>query len=198
VTFFSNERGKYHAWSVRLDGSGRTRLSDTETGVTFTMFGPDGKSLVLGTLPTGGMIVTAPWPVKSGTQLPNLEVPGGGMSPTYWSRDGRWLSGYVVNQSGEAAGFAVYDLGTGRARQLNTDSRGFDMVWLPESRQVVYFTGQGALVLQDVVSLARRTIADSLPYPPDGMAGLAISPDGRTLYYGARQSEANIWLVRQQ
>jgi serine/threonine protein kinase len=197
VTFFSNERGKYDAYSIRLDGSGRTLLTDT-TSVTFTMFAPDGKRLLVGMLPTGGMIGTAPWPVKSGTPVPNLEVPGGGIAPTSWSRDGRWLAGYVVNASGEAAGFAVYDMTSSSARQLNTDSKGFDLVWLPGSRQVAYFTGQGALVLQDVATLARRTIAGSLPYAPDGMGGLAISPDGRTLYYGARQSEANIWLVRQQ
>ena len=35
------------------------------------------------------------------------------MQPSYWTRDGRWLSGYVVNPSGEPTGFAVYDLATG-------------------------------------------------------------------------------------
>ena len=49
---------------------------------------------------------------------------------------------------------------------------------------------------QDVTTLARRRIAVALPYPPDYFGSIAASPDGRTLYYGARQAEANIWLVK--
>jgi len=84
----------------------------------------------------------------------------------------------------------------GRARQLNSDSRGFDLAWLPGSRSVVYFTNRGTLVMQDVESLARREITGTLPYPAELMRNITASPDGRTLYYGARQVEANIWLVK--
>ena len=109
---------------------------------------------------------------------------------------GQIASGYIVNPAGEATGFAVHDLSTGGTRRLNDDSRGFDVAWLPGSRNVVYFTDRGALVMQDVQSLERREITGSLPYPPDLLASIAASPDGKTLYYGARQVEANIWLVR--
>jgi hypothetical protein len=61
---------------------------------------------------------------------------------------------------------------------------------------VIYFTATGALVRQNVISLERREVAASLPYPPDILGSLAIAPDGRTLYYGARQIEANIWVVK--
>ena len=196
LVFFSNRDGKYDSWSIRIDGSGRTQLSDIARGVTFSMLAPDGKRLVVGGIPTGGSIGTAPWPVtdKSVDTL-RLDVEGGTMTPTYWTRDGRWLSGYIVNPAGEANGFAIYDFSTGRARRLNDDSRGFDLTWLPGSK-VVYFTNRGALVMQDVESLDRREIAGTLPYPPDLLTSIASSPDGRTLYYGARQIEANIWLVK--
>ena len=143
------------------------------------------------------MIGTTPFPMteKTATTLP-LEVEGGTIVPSYWSRDGRWLSGYVVNPSGEANGFGVYDVNVGRARQLNTDSRGFDVAWLPGTRHVVYFTNRGTLVMQDVESLARREITGALPYPPDLLKSITASPDGKTLYYGARQIESNIWLVK--
>jgi hypothetical protein len=36
-----------------------------------------------------------------------------------------------------------------------------------------------------------------LPFPPDGYRSIATSPDGRTIYYGAQQMEANIWKVDQ-
>ena len=182
---------------MRLDGSGRTRLTDVTDGVNFSMFGPDGKRLVVSVSPSGGMIGAPPWPMtdKSATAL-RLEVEGGTLTPNYWSRDGRWISGYIVNPAGEATGFGVYDVAAGRARRLNNDSRGFDVAWLPGSKHVVYFTDRGALFMQDVESLERRQIAGSLPYPPDLLASITASPDGKTLYYGARQVEANIWLVK--
>ena len=197
VVFYSNRDRKYDAWSMRLDGSGRTRLTDVTDGVNFSMFAPDGKRLVVSVSPSGGMIGAPPWPMtdKSATAL-RLEVEGGTLTPTYWSRDGRWISGYIVNPAGEATGFAVHDLSTGGTRRLNDDSRGFDVAWLPGSKNVVYFTDRGSLVMQDVQSLERRAITGSLPYPPDLLASIAASPDGKTLYYGARQVEANIWLVK--
>ena len=78
---------------------------------------------------------------------------------------------------------------------LNDDSRFYDLAWLPGNREVVYFTNRGTLVIQDVESLQRRNVIGTLPYPPDILGSIAASPDGRTLYYGAQQSQANIWLV---
>ena len=197
LTFWSNRLGRYDAWQIRPDGSGRTRLSSTRAGVTFPMFAPDGQQLVMGKIPSGGMIGTAPWPTTEdrATALP-LRLEGGAMAPTYWTRDGRWLSGYVVDSAGEWLGFGVYDFTSGKARRLNTDSRGYDVAWMPDFRHVVYFTTRGALMMQDVVTLERREIAARLPYPPDQLAGIVAAPDGRTLYYGAQQSEANIWLLK--
>ncbi len=86
-------------------------------------------------------------------------------------------------------------MATGKARQLNSDSHSYDLAWLPGDRQVVYFTDQAKLVLQDVATLERHEIAGTLPHPPDPFGGVVASPDGRTLYYGARQLESNIWIV---
>ena len=196
LVFYSNVSGKYDAWSIRLDGSARTQLTDVASGIAFAMLAPDGKQLVVGRIPTGGMIGAAPWPLtdKTAKELP-LTVPGGAMLPTFWSRDGRWLSGYVVSTAGEPIGFGMHDLGSGTTRLLNTDSRTFDLAWLPGGK-VAYFTSKGGLVMQDVVSLQRREITGSLPYPPDILGSIVASPDGKTLYYGARQIEANIWLVK--
>jgi hypothetical protein len=106
------------------------------------------------------------------------------------------LSGYVLNPAGEIRGLGVYDVEAGRARQLADDARGYEMAWLPGEREVVYFTERGTLVVQDVVTLERRELTGSLPYPPDPFGGIVASPDGRTLYYGAQRMESNIWVVR--
>jgi serine/threonine protein kinase/Tol biopolymer transport system component len=197
LTFFTNSSGKYDGWSIRLDGSGRTRLTDLTPGVSFTMFAPDGNRLMAAGLDTGVFVGTAPWPMtaKTATAL-RVEVEGGALDPSYWSRDGLWLSGYVVNSAGEAEGQGIYDVAAGRARRLNRDSRSYDMAWLPGYRRVAYFTNRGVLVIQDILSLERHDATGKLPYPPDLLGSLVAAPDGRTLYYGARQLEANIWLVK--
>lgn len=50
--------------------------------------------------------------------------------------------------------------------------------------------------MQDITTLKRQDVLKSLPYAPDLLRSLAGAPDGRTLYYGAQQVEANIWMVR--
>jgi len=197
ITFFSNASGIYQGWSIRLDGSGRTRLTDFKGGARFTAFAPDGKRLMTTVVDSGAFVGEAPWPMteKSAAALPS-RVDGGILVPSYWSRDGRWLSGYVITPEGEPNGQGILDVAARRARRLNQDSRSHDVAWLPGYRRVLYFTARGALVMQDVESLERREIAGQLPYPPDPLGSIVASPDGRTLYYGATQSQSNIWLVR--
>ena len=197
LTFYSNSSGKYEGWSIRLDGSGRTRLTDFKDGVNFTTLAPDGKRLMVSGTDTGAFIGEAPWPLseKSATALASA-VDGGTLKPSDWSRDGRWLSGYVIGSTGEPDGQGILDVTANRAWRLNQDSRSYDVAWMPDNRRVAYFTNRGALVMQDVVSRERREIAARLANPPDLLGSIAVSPDGRTLYYGATQSQANIWLLR--
>ena len=199
LTFISNPRGKYEGWSIRVDGSSRTRLTDVAGDVILAMFAPDGRRLLVERSPFGhSLIGAAPWPTteKSASAVTGLVVGASIVSPSYWSRDGRWLSGYAVAPSGEPRGHALYDVANRSARQLNDDSHGYDVAWLPGYQRVVYFTSRGTLIMQDIASLERREITVALPYPPDQLGSIAVSPDGRTLYYGARQVEANIWLVK--
>jgi Tol biopolymer transport system component len=198
LTFYSNVSGKYDSWTIRIDGSGRARLIDIAPGAAFNMFAPDGKQIVSAILPRSMVIGSAPWPLTLAKVKPfSTAVPGGLLVPTYWSRAGRWISGYVLSEAGEAIGFGVIDATTRQAHRLNDDSNSYDLAWMPDGRHVVYFTNQGKLVMQDVQTLERRAIAGTLPHPPDLIGGIVASPDGRTLYYASRQSQANIWLVRQ-
>ena len=200
VTFYSNQSGKYEAWSIGRDGSGRTRLTDAGGDAAYAMFAPDGKRLMVGK--EGGAatvwIGTAPWPMtkKSAITVSGLAVGTDVLMPTFWSRDGRWLSGYVHDSAGTVRGHALFNVVTRQVRRLNDDSDGDELAWLPDFRHVVYFGPRGTLVMQDIESLARREISGALPYPPDDSRTIVSAPDGRTLYYGAKQVEANIWMVK--
>jgi serine/threonine-protein kinase len=197
LTFWSNEGGRYNAWSMQLDGSGRTRLSELPSAI-FAMFAPDGARLMVAFVDGGGLIGTAPWPLteKSGTTLGRLEVGEGRLVPVTWSWSGRWLAGYIVMPSGAAPGHGLLEIATGKVTRLNDDSDGYDIAWLPGDRRVLYFTRSGALVMQDVATLERVEVMKTLPYPPDLLRSLGIAPDGKTIYYGAQQIEANIWMVQ--
>ena len=51
--------------------------------------------------------------------------------------------------------------------------------------------------MQDVVTLERRAVERRARISTRRRStSIIASPDGRTLYYGARQIEANIWMVR--
>ena len=199
LVFYSNLSGKYDGWTIRTDGSGRTRITDLAVSAIFPLFSPDGSTLVTAIAPRGALIGSAPYPltVKTAKPLEGLGLPKGDLTPTYWSKSGRWLSGYITTPAGDNAGFGVFDVATRRAQSLNEDTQAYDLAWLPDDRHVVYFSERGKLVMQDVVTLERHEIEGTLPLPPDPFGGVVASPDGRTLYYGARQLESNLWIVRQ-
>jgi eukaryotic-like serine/threonine-protein kinase len=201
VTFYSNKSGAYDGWMIQRDGSGRTRLTAFPGGVTYVMLAPDGRRLVTTSQsgPSKAWVVTVPWPATehTATVLQRLDHPGllDGQ-PNYWTRDGRWLSGVAVTPSGDTHGTVLWDAVTLRPRLLNDDAKSEIIAWLPDRQHIVYFDRRGRLVMQDITTLARRDITGTLPYPPDVSASIVASPDGRTLYYGALQEEANIWMLR--
>jgi eukaryotic-like serine/threonine-protein kinase len=200
LTFYSNQLGPYDVWLIRRDGSGGTQLTSFgEAGAYYGMFAPNGERLIVmrsdSLIP---MLGSAPWPLtlETATPLTGFDVAGGRMYATQWSGDGRWLTGGVQPPAGATRGNAIYELATGNVRTLSDDAVGDLIAWLQGFQQLVYFTGSGALVVQDIESLQRRILSPALPYPPDQLLNIVAAPDGRTLYYGARQVESNIWMVR--
>jgi sugar lactone lactonase YvrE len=101
----------------------------------------------------------------------------------------------VLDKAGVPHGYAVYDVTKAKATSLTNDTFGFGVAWLPDSRHVLYFNAAGRLMIQDVETIERREIAGTLPYAAATGYGVAMSPDGRTLYYSGAETEANIWLV---
>ncbi|MBA3642385.1 MAG: hypothetical protein M3541_14985 [Acidobacteriota bacterium] len=62
----------------------------------------------------------------------------------------------------------------------------------------VYFTSGGTeLVLIDTVTRTRSVVDVRLPAPAIDDV-FAISPDNKTIYYGAARAEADIWIVERK
>jgi hypothetical protein len=99
--------------------------------------------------------------------------------------------------SGQVRGNGIYEVATGVVRQLNDDAGSYIAGWMPESKRLVYLTTSGTLMIQDIDTLKRHEIDVAHMPPPDRYLEIAIAPDGRTIYYGAQQVEANIWKVEQ-
>ena len=73
------------------------------------------------------------------------------------------------------------------------------MKWLADSRRVVYFAKKGAeLVVLDTVTRKRTVVDVRLPGPAVINEMFAISPDNRTIYYGAARAESDIWIVERK
>src|ERR1700730_14141528 len=88
----SHKRGAYDGWSIRLDGSNHGVLQQGG-GLHDVRANRRIMALVL-PAPESLVIGAAPWPVTSttATTVTRLSIGGGTMFPSYWSRDGRWLS----------------------------------------------------------------------------------------------------------
>jgi Tol biopolymer transport system component len=198
LTFFSNRSGRYEGWSIRRDGSDRKPLTAvSEKEFYHTLISPDGRRVIATFTDSGWLVgpVGEPLTLQSGTVTEAPNVGPGIFQPSTWSRDGRWLSGYVLSPSGRYVGNALFDVVTGAAKKLSEDGVGDRLAWMPDQSRVVYFTSGAKLMIQDIATLERREIDVTLPLPPDPEFNVVASPDGRTIYYGAQQTEANIWKV---
>ena len=74
----------------------------------------------------------------------------------------------------------------------------YGVKWLPDGRRLLCFGNSGReLVVYDTVTRTRTVVEVRLPGPAvDGI--FALSPDGRTIYYGATRTESDIWIVKYQ
>jgi hypothetical protein len=74
----------------------------------------------------------------------------------------------------------------------------FGIEWLADSRRILYFAKAGRELVVLDTSSGKRTVVD-VRLPGPAMAEVfALSPDNRTIYYGAARAEADIWIVERK
>jgi Tol biopolymer transport system component len=199
LVFYSNRDGNWAVWTIGVDGGNLRKVAGDASGAVYVQVSPSGDTVVFMDN-TGHIVFSAPFaatPGASPTQLAGTTLDSKYFNPTGWSPNGSLLSGYLISESGRPSGVAFYDLGAHTTTMIAADET-YAVKWLADSRRVVYFTKNGAeLVVMDTVTRTRTSVDMRLPGPSTNDM-FAISPDNRTIYYGAARAEADIWIVERK
>jgi len=107
--------------------------------------------------------------------------------PMAWSPDGTRLAGMHAYSD---TGVGYYEIATGRHVPLT----GFGQwpVWMPDSRRILFVTGQHSFYIVDSETGAVRRVYSTRR---DVLVPPRFTADGRELFYSRRDTEVDIWLV---
>ena len=128
-----------------------------------------------------------PWNEQHPEVLPPPPDSLAPFGPHSWSADGRRIAGMI---GAIDRGITVYTLDT-RTYQRLTDV-GQWPVWLPDSRRLLFVSGGKAFYLVDRETKAVRKV---FAVTRDVIGPPQLTPDGRTMYFTRRVTEADIWLA---
>jgi len=194
VVFYSNRDGNWTGWAMRTDGSGLRNLPAVPDGVVYPIPSPIDDRVVFSGSNGKHVYVMRLNGNSKPELLPATWVNDAMLMPTSWSPDGKRIAGPIAAQSGRFVGVGMYDLAARTMTPL-CDDQTAAVRWLPDGRRLVYFAADGAeLVTLDTVTKERRVVPVQLP-GPSAAEVIALSRDGRTIYYGAVRAQSDIWLA---
>ncbi|HSC26177.1 MAG TPA: protein kinase [Vicinamibacterales bacterium] len=198
IAFYSNRNGAYQIWTIRPDGSGLQQVTaGTDGELLYPTYSPSGDRMIVtnrrGTYHSFLFDPAKSWTPDPASVLPGVRVQEGSPILLAWSRDGRRLAGPVYSDSGQIVGTEVYDLERRQGRLLARSGAAFGIAWLADSRRILSIVGRGLAIL-DVDTGQRREITTG-PQWPVITDNVVLSPDGRTLFVGVVESEADVWLL---
>lgn len=196
LVFYSNRDGGWTVWAIDLDGGNLRRIGTAGGGAIYPLLSPKGDEVVF----SGSEEAVFRMPLTVGAaaiRLPGTALGGLELTATGWSPDGSRLIGPMADPSGRTAGVGLYDFERHALKMISTDET-YGVRWLRDGRHVLYFDQSGwQLVVLDTLTGARTVVDVTLP--ARAVAELfAVSPDNRTVYYGAVRAEADIWLVERR
>jgi Tol biopolymer transport system component len=195
LVFYSNREAIWQVWVIGIDGGGLRKITNLDGGALNPVLSPKGDAVVFR---AGSVTFRAPFAPagEPPAELQNTKVDGGHFRAQSWSPDGTKLAGNIVRESGRNFGVAFYDLDARKVTVISSDDT-TDMRFMADSRRVMYFDKNGTeLVVLDTMTRARTVVDVRLPGAADST--FALSPDNRTIYYGAMRAESDIWIVERR
>ncbi|MBS1789111.1 MAG: PD40 domain-containing protein [Acidobacteria bacterium] len=184
IVFFSDRSGRYEYWLIKPDGSGLRQFSYTSgPSAQAPVWSPDGQRLLCNFATGPPLIVDAnqSWPQQTPQTLPAADAPAELMIWS-WSADGRKLVGHKDG---------IYSYSFDAQRYERLTEFGERPNWLNDNQRLLFFA-QDKLYLLDSRS---RKAQELLSVAPHQFQSLGISRDNRTVYFGLKTSEANLWLA---
>lgn len=188
IAFYSNRGGNYEIWTVRPDGSGLTRLTESSKAL-YPVWAPDGSRLMFTDLAKATYIIDPrrSWTAQTPQPLPPLpDGYDGAFVPASWSADGRWVAG-VFQKTGQPTPIVRYDT-RDRRYDVITDP-GYDPQFLPDGRIVYSVGGSNDIRLIDPATRQSRTLLSpgSFPY------SLHVTSDA--IYFLLRTADSDLWMA---
>ncbi|HEY8165472.1 MAG TPA: protein kinase [Gemmatimonadaceae bacterium] len=198
ITFGSNRSGKLEVWTIAADGSGLSQVTKHPEPVVYPKWSPDGSRITVRAdhaCKAGTCVIDAraPYPITpQGDTLPSYE-PGWLVVNHEWSPDGKWLLGGAWVDEKQPTRIVVYSFEKRTYTTLLNPSPLFEAAarWMPDNRHVLFSDGRRINMI-DRVTLKTRQVFDSGSVI-DGF--IAVTKDGRYVYYVRNSEESDIWLA---
>ncbi len=203
IVFYSNRGGNYDVWTLRRDGSNLRQITAfTGRSLWFPHVSPDGRMMTMFNREDGGYLFEfggeALLRIEDGKRLGGDDGPP--VIPRLWAPDNRRIAAQREGVLG------IYDVSTGSFDPVSTpEGAPLERVagWLPDGSLLAY-AGETAYIVTagtrtratEVHGPDRFVVAETADRWAVGFSGGSLSPDGRTLYYLNRSSEADIWIAR--
>lgn len=102
-----------------------------------------------------------------------------------------------MSRAGTISALGIYDFTSDVAGRITHRSPLMDnyrVSWLPDSRRVLIIDRANRIYLLDTVTGRHKTLLDKSPWSFWGNVP-PISPDARTIYLGALESQSDVWMV---
>lgn len=204
ILFYSNREGRFQIYGIKVDGSGLRRISDEpDVNIHFPTISPDGDRVVASTQ-TGPDAWIAdpsrPWHPNNARRLEGLGTADEWLIPVHWSPDGRRLAGPIMSRAGTIKAVGIYEFDSPTSGQIvvrNAIGDSYQIAWLPDGRRLVVIDRAHRIHIVDSTTGKHRTVMEGTAWrfwgnvPP-------ISPDGRTIYLGALESQSDVWMVTER
>jgi Tol biopolymer transport system component len=206
IAFMSNRGGKNQVWSIKPDGSGLRRLTDSKTGAGFYAgWSPDGSKLAYhGMEPPDRLklFVIDPridWKEQTPIEVSEIIEPGVRFIESSWSPDSQQLVGTAARLTEDYGSLALYSLATRRFTRLYESNDTGNAFFLSDGRRLLFQEKSKLFLIDSQTRVIREVMSTgSGTYKGGGAAvGLAwLTRDNRAIYFTRHTEQADIWLMR--